>query len=810
MRLGDIRLSIRLNKLTGLVLLCLAFLTSGLVAQENKFSLSSYGDELSNGPDKFFYFNELEGVLFLNGTIEKGIYTNFRQAITENKIHTIVLNSLGGNVEEGLNIAGTVFDKGIKTYIPKGYKCYSACSFIFLAGSEKYALGELGVHQAAYADDVSKEKAAIGAVTTVSQLTTADILLRLGEFNTPRFVEQRMLRTAPEDMYVFNAKELNKLGNLDVSNNSKALFKNIDKFIYDLQKYYAEQDCDNDVKKCTSTQLCKRAAANKSWNTTTISTKYVTEAKRKGLSCGVPVPVCPEDIKKCNQEYLCTYGTTSINTGLSWLNNSFADEAKLRDLSCNVKETKTSVVTSNAPQVVNGNLSGTWDILYSLCTDQRYEAVLKLSQDTKITKNEYYATYNAPHGYYIGTAQDNNGNFVNIPIENSDNFNNFSYSNIMLYSIPTSNNYFYYFICQDNFNNLYLSELTLDISTNSVSRTNTSYNNNGVNNIYNMPNSITSFLNNLYYVRTDLGYSSQQISNLNDSSKYPVYGISNTNPANQQGPTPASSSFVYYLEKNGTLTNYLSFILETPYIPTSNNYNDLSLGLISGSNYIGDNDNLPFKLIISSKDKPGFIYFSNNGGGACFIKDTEITILENNKEINKEVQYLKKGDLVKINENEYKKIVFIGENYYNILDKLNNIRIIKKDTISEHIPFKDTILTSGHSVLFENLDHINEYYNENIYTDNINGFKKMMTQHCKLFNFASLEDIKFLIKGNKIQYYHLALENDDIHGQYAIYTNNIRSESMAISHISISGLREINISPINNKLENLNNNIIKV
>jgi|SaaInlStandDraft_5_1057022.scaffolds.fasta_scaffold26418_2 hypothetical protein len=403
----------------------------------------------------------------------------------------------------------------------------------------------------------------------------------------------------------------------------------------------------------------------------------------------------------------------------------------------------------------------------------------------------------------------NSGSNIVINIPNSDNFNNFSYSNIMLYSIPTSNNYFYYFICQDNFNNLYLSVLTLDISTNIVSRTNTSYNNNGVNNIYNIPNSTTSFLNNLYCVRTDLGYSSQQISNLNNGSKYPIYGISNTNSANQQGPTPASSSFVYYLEKNGTLTNYLSFILETPYIPTSNNYNDLSLGLISGSNYINENENLPLKLIISSKDKPGFIYFSNNGGGSCFIKDTKITILENNKEINKEVQYLKKGDLVKINENEYKKIVFIGENYYNIIDKLNNIRIIKKNTISENIPFKDTILTSGHSVLFENLDHINEYYNKNIYTDNIKGFKKIMTQHCKLFDFATLEDVKFLIKGNKIQYYHLALENEDLHGQYAIYTNNIRSESMAISHISISGLREINISPINNKLENLNNNIIK-
>ena len=312
LRFGNIKLSMHLNKLTGLVLLCLAFFTSGLVAQENKFSLSSYGDELSSDPDKFFYFNELEGVLFLNGTIEKGMYTNFRQAITENKIHTIVLNSLGGNVEEGLNIAGTVFDKGIKTYIPINYECYSACSFIFLAGSEKYALGELGVHQAAYADDISKEKAAIGAVTTVSQLTTADILLRLGEFNTPRFVEQRMLRTAPEDMYVFNEKELNRLGNLDVSNNNKALFKNIDKFIDALQTHYAELDCDSDITKCSHTQLCSRAAKNKSWLTTTKAKKYVIAAKKKGLSCGVPIPQCPENIKKCNKEYLCRYGTTGM------------------------------------------------------------------------------------------------------------------------------------------------------------------------------------------------------------------------------------------------------------------------------------------------------------------------------------------------------------------------------------------------------------------------------------------------------------------------------------------------------------------
>jgi hypothetical protein len=347
MRLRNIRLSIQLNKLTGLVLLCLAFFSSGLVAQENKFSLSSYGNELSSEPNKFFYFNELDGVLFLDGNIKEGMYTNFRQAITENKIHTIVLNSMGGDVQEGLNIAGTVFDKGIKTYIPSGNECYSACSFIFFAGSEKYALGKLGVHQAAYADEISKEKIAVGVIKTISQISTADILLRLGEFNTPRFVEQRMLRTAPEDMYIFNKKELNKLGNLEISDNDKIFYEKIDNFINALQLHYAELDCENDATKCSPAQLCSRAASNKSWMTTTKAAKYVKVAKEKELSCGVPIPVCPEDIKKCTKEYLCTYGTTGLDSNLSWLNNSFANEAKLRGYSCGIKSQPYTEKTGN-------------------------------------------------------------------------------------------------------------------------------------------------------------------------------------------------------------------------------------------------------------------------------------------------------------------------------------------------------------------------------------------------------------------------------------------------------------------------------
>jgi hypothetical protein len=121
LRLGNIKLSMQLNKLTGLVLLCLAFFSKGLVAQDfstqnSKYSPAIYGDKFTYKEDKFYYFNELEGVLFHKGSIEQGMYKDFRQAIADNNIHTLVLESPGGIVLEGVLIAETVFDRKIKTY----------------------------------------------------------------------------------------------------------------------------------------------------------------------------------------------------------------------------------------------------------------------------------------------------------------------------------------------------------------------------------------------------------------------------------------------------------------------------------------------------------------------------------------------------------------------------------------------------------------------------------------------------------------------------------------------------------------------
>ncbi|MDB4016465.1 hypothetical protein N9493_00415 [Amylibacter sp.] len=266
------------------------------------------------------------------------MYKDFRQAITDNNIQTLVLDSPGGSVSEGLRIAGTVFDRKIKTYIRKNQNCASACSFIFLSGKTRYTLGKLGVHQIAFDEEFSKKKEEIGLIGEVIQLTNSDIVQYLDENNTPGFVYKYMLRTPSDEMYYFNEDELNQLGNSDISNQDKLHFNRIDNFTKDYNSHLIENKCDTDPNSCNVAQLCTRAAKDGEWRTSLDAVKFVRLAKSKGKRCGVPVPQCPENIKKCNKDYLCTYGTTGTDASLSWLNNPFANEAKLRGLSCGVKK----------------------------------------------------------------------------------------------------------------------------------------------------------------------------------------------------------------------------------------------------------------------------------------------------------------------------------------------------------------------------------------------------------------------------------------------------------------------------------------
>ena len=136
----------------------------------------------------------------IEGPITQGAEESFIQQIrTHSGLETVSLNSPGGSVFSALNIARAINSAGLNTSVPKGDECHSACSFIFLAGRERIADGILGVHQISGVDDPSLTQSAIG-----------EIYEELVSFNTPSYLVSRMLRTLPEDMYIFTPEELER------------------------------------------------------------------------------------------------------------------------------------------------------------------------------------------------------------------------------------------------------------------------------------------------------------------------------------------------------------------------------------------------------------------------------------------------------------------------------------------------------------------------------------------------------------------------------------------------------------------------
>lgn len=139
----------------------------------------------------------------------------FERMLADNPgITEVILQSGGGSVSSGLAIASRVHALGLKTTIPAGSGCYSACSFIFFAGKQRQAFGELGVHQISYGG---------GDGSLIDgQYAIADILDVLNRFDVHPNVFSIMFRTPPEDMFIFSQQENTVYGFLENAPRSSA------------------------------------------------------------------------------------------------------------------------------------------------------------------------------------------------------------------------------------------------------------------------------------------------------------------------------------------------------------------------------------------------------------------------------------------------------------------------------------------------------------------------------------------------------------------------------------------------------------
>jgi len=150
--------------------------------------------------DVFFVFEDAPNAVWMLGEIFPEDYFHFREALRENVVDTLILDSPGGDVYESLYIAASVHDLGMKTYIPFGAECVSACANIFLAGHPRAASGGLAVHQ--FVGDAD----AGGLTEEETLLTVSDIIKFLNDFETPPSVFERMFQST--ELYYFNDIEI--------------------------------------------------------------------------------------------------------------------------------------------------------------------------------------------------------------------------------------------------------------------------------------------------------------------------------------------------------------------------------------------------------------------------------------------------------------------------------------------------------------------------------------------------------------------------------------------------------------------------
>ena len=148
--------------------------------------------------------------LTLSGEIAPGdndvIKANIKKANDAGRtVVTLRLDSVGGNLVEGVEIAETVRQAKMATAILSGAQCASACFIIFSAGNEKYAhySAAVGVHGASDAD---------GRETTSSGAATVSMAKIVRQFGVPNSIIGKMVVTPPSQMVWLTPDDLKSMG----------------------------------------------------------------------------------------------------------------------------------------------------------------------------------------------------------------------------------------------------------------------------------------------------------------------------------------------------------------------------------------------------------------------------------------------------------------------------------------------------------------------------------------------------------------------------------------------------------------------
>lgn len=97
---------------------------------------------------------ETENVIIYTGSFEQGSAAMLDATFKDNPEHrTVVFNSPGGEAYSSFSVGLVLDEYKVKTWVPKGRSCVSACAVAFLAGSDYEIGGQVAFHSAWISDE---------------------------------------------------------------------------------------------------------------------------------------------------------------------------------------------------------------------------------------------------------------------------------------------------------------------------------------------------------------------------------------------------------------------------------------------------------------------------------------------------------------------------------------------------------------------------------------------------------------------------------------------------------------------------------
>jgi len=169
----------------------------------------------------------------------------------------------------------------------------------------------------------------------------------------------------------------------------------------------------------------------------------------------------------------------------------------------------------------------------------------------------------------------------------------------------------------------------------------------------------------------------------------------------------------------------------------------------------------------------------------CFNEGSRILCYKDNNEVYRNIEDLRKGDLVKTLRNGYVPIEMIGTTkLHNSNTSNDEHRLYRCSKINYPELTEDLIITGHHSILVstitdEQREKIKTTMGKIYITDNRYRLAACIDDRAELYNKAGLYNI-----------WHLALEHSDYYMNYGIYANGLLVETCSKRYLKeISGMR---------------------